>query len=90
MTGEISLRGAVLPVGGIKEKVIAAHRSGIKRIILPKDNEKNILDIPEEVRKDLQFIIVETIEDVLRETLGLELLQPSLTSLLEEDTLITV
>ncbi|WP_160675368.1 endopeptidase La [Clostridium sp. C8-1-8] len=90
MTGEISLRGAVLPVGGIKEKVIAAHRSGIKRIILPKDNEKNILDIPEEVRKDLQFIIVDTIEEVLRETLGLELLQPSLTNVLEEDNLITI
>jgi len=73
MTGEISLRGVVLPVGGIKEKVLAAHRSGIKRIILPKDNEKDILDIPEEVRNELKFILVETIEDVLKETIGLDL-----------------
>lgn len=73
MTGEISLRGAVLPVGGIKEKVLAAHRSGIKRVILPKDNEKDILDIPKDVRNDLQFILVETIEDVLKETIGIKL-----------------
>lgn len=73
MTGEISLRGAVMPVGGIKEKVIAAHRSGIKRVILPKDNEKDITDVPEEVRNDLQFILVETVEDVIRETIGIDL-----------------
>lgn len=77
MTGEISLRGAVLPVGGIKEKVLAAHRSGIKRIILPKDNEKDILDIPKEVRNELQFILVETVEDVIKETLGIKLPKPS-------------
>ena len=73
MTGEISLRGAVLPVGGIKEKVLAAHRSGIKRIILPRDNEKDIADIPKEVQKELEFILVETVEDVLKETIGIEL-----------------
>ncbi|HHX62429.1 MAG TPA: endopeptidase La [Epulopiscium sp.] len=73
MTGEISLRGAVLPVGGIKEKVLAAHRAGIKRIILPKDNEKDITDIPEDVQKELEFILVETIEDVIKETIGIEL-----------------
>ncbi len=73
MTGEISLRGAVLPVGGIKEKVLAAHRAGIKRIILPKDNEKDITDIPKDVQKELKFIFVETIEDVIKETLGIEL-----------------
>ena len=72
MTGEISLRGAVLPVGGIKEKVLAAHRAGIKRIILPKDNEKDITDIPEDVQKELEFILVETIEDVIKETIGIE------------------
>lgn len=84
MTGEISLRGAVLPVGGIKEKVLAAHRAGIKRIILPKDNEKDILDIPKEVRNDLRFILVETIEDVLKETIGLELPKPGVFNMLEE------
>ena len=73
MTGEISLRGAVLPVGGIKEKVIAAHRSGIKRVILPKDNEMDIKDVPQEVREDLEFILVETIEEVIKETIGIEL-----------------
>lgn len=73
MTGEISLRGAVLPVGGIKEKVLAAHRAGIKRIILPKDNKKDITDIPQDVQKELEFILVETIEEVIKETIGIEL-----------------
>lgn len=76
MTGEISLRGAVLEVGGIKEKVLAAHRAGIEKIILPKDNEKNLTDIPEEVKSELKFILVETIEDVIKETLGIELPKP--------------
>ena len=65
MTGEISLSGLVLPVGGIKEKVLAAHRAGIKRIILPKANEKDLKDVPQEVREDLTFILVERIEEVL-------------------------
>jgi ATP-dependent Lon protease len=65
MTGEISLSGLVLPVGGIKEKVLAAHRAGIKRIILPKANEKDLKEVPEEVRDDLTFILVERIEEVL-------------------------
>lgn len=77
MTGEISLRGAVLPVGGIKEKVLAAHRAGIKRVILPKGNEKDLMDIPKEVRNELQFILVETIEDVIKETIGIELPKPA-------------
>ncbi len=76
MTGEISLRGAVLPVGGIKEKVLAGHRAGIKRIILPKDNQKDLDDIPEEVKKEIEFILVESVEDVLKETLRLELPKP--------------
>lgn len=83
MTGEVSLRGAVMPVGGIKEKVLAAHRAGIKRVILPKDNEMNIKDIPEEVREDLTFILVETVEDVLKETLMIDLPKPK--SFLEFD-----
>jgi len=65
MTGEISLSGLVLPVGGIKEKVLAAHRAGIKRIILPRPNEKDLKDVPQEVRDDLTFIPVERIEEVL-------------------------
>ncbi len=75
MTGEISLRGVVLPVGGIKEKVIAAHRSEIQRIILPKANEKDLIDVPREVQEDLKFIFVETVEDVIRETIGIDLPQ---------------
>lgn len=73
MTGEITLSGQVLPVGGIKEKVIAAQRSGITKILLPKENEKDVLDIPEEVRSALTIIYVASIEEVLREALGVEL-----------------
>ena len=73
MTGEITLSGQVLPVGGIKEKVIAAQRSGITKVLLPKDNEKDVSDIPEEVRNALTIIHLSTIEEVLREALGIEL-----------------
>jgi ATP-dependent Lon protease len=65
MTGEISLSGLVLPVGGIKDKVLAAHRAGIKRVILPKSNEKDLKEVPQEVRDNLTFILVERIEEVL-------------------------
>ncbi|MBX3302717.1 MAG: endopeptidase La [Nitrospira sp.] len=65
MTGEISLSGLVLPVGGVKEKVLAAHRAGITRIILPKANEKDLKDVPQEVRDELTFILAERIEEVL-------------------------
>ena len=64
MTGETSLRGLVLPVGGIKEKVIAAHRMGIKRIILPPKNEKDMIDIPEKVKEEVEFFFPETVEEV--------------------------
>jgi len=70
MTGETSLRGLVLPVGGIKEKVIAAHRAGVKRVILPPKNKKDVKEIPETVKNDLEFFFPETIEEVL--TLALE------------------
>lgn len=76
MTGEISLRGAVLPVGGIKEKVLAAHRAGIKRVILPKENLKDLDDVPDDVKSEIEFIPVETVEDVIKETIGIELPKP--------------
>src|SRR3990172_3734863 len=69
MTGEITLRGLVLPVGGIKEKTLAAHRSGLKTVILPRRNEADLEDLPEEVRKDLKFIFVDSIDEVLRSAL---------------------
>jgi ATP-dependent Lon protease len=69
MTGEITLRGLVLPVGGIKEKVLAAHRSSMKTIVLPSRNEADLEDLPEEVRNSIQFIFAETVDDVLRATL---------------------
>jgi ATP-dependent Lon protease len=65
MTGEITLRGRVLPIGGLKEKVLGAHRAGIKTIILPKGNEADIEDVPEEVRNVLDFHPVETLQQVL-------------------------
>ncbi len=73
MTGEITLSGAILPVGGIREKVLAAHRAGITKVILPKENERDLQDIPEDVRNELNFVTVETIEEVLREALDIEL-----------------
>jgi len=76
MTGEVTLSGAVLPVGGIKEKVLAAHRAGIKTVILPRENERDLVDVPEDARRELAFVAVDTIEDVLRETLGIELHGP--------------
>jgi ATP-dependent Lon protease len=66
MTGEITLRGQVLPVGGVKEKVLAAHRIGIKTIILPNQNEKDLEDIPKKVQKDIHFHFVAKMKDVLK------------------------
>jgi ATP-dependent Lon protease len=66
MTGEITLRGVVLPVGGIKEKVLAAHRAGVKIIILPKWNQKDLVDIPPKVQKEIQFYFVDDMMDVLK------------------------
>jgi ATP-dependent Lon protease len=65
MTGEVTLRGLVLPVGGIKEKVLAAHRAGIKRVIIPARNEKDLLDVPEQARKELDFVFAAHMDDVL-------------------------
>ena len=72
MTGEITLRGAVMPVGGIKEKVFAAHRAGIKKIVLPRRNERDLKDVPVEVKSDLKFVFAETVEEALYHVLGLE------------------
>jgi ATP-dependent Lon protease len=69
MTGEITLRGKVLPVGGIKEKVLAAHRTGIRSVILPSRNERDVEEVPEELRGQLRFIFVDDAEEVLRHAL---------------------
>lgn len=66
MTGEITLRGRVLEIGGVKEKVIAAHRAGLKTVIIPKDNKKDLDDIPASVKRDIKFVFAENIEDVLK------------------------
>jgi ATP-dependent Lon protease len=70
MTGEISLRGLVLPVGGIKEKVLAAHRAGIKRVLLPARNRKDFEDIPESARDGLEFVWLEQVDDAMAAVLG--------------------
>ena len=72
MTGEVTLRGNVLPIGGLKEKVLAAHRGGIKHVLLPKENEKDIEDIPESIRAELKLEPVEHMDEVLRRALELE------------------
>ncbi len=70
MTGEITLRGAVMPVGGIKEKIIAAHRAGIKRVVLSKKNERDLREVPETVKKDMEFYFVENISELLAYVFG--------------------
>ena len=66
MTGEITLRGRVLGIGGLKEKVIGAHRAGIKTIFIPKENEKDLDEIPKEVKKDINFITVNNYNDIFK------------------------
>jgi len=65
MSGEITLRGAVLPVGGIKEKVLAAHRAGVKRIVLPEKNKKDMIDVPDVVKSEVEFFFVKKVEELL-------------------------
>jgi ATP-dependent Lon protease len=69
MTGEITLRGRVLPIGGLKEKALAAHRAGIRKILIPQDNEKDIVEIPESVRNEITFIPVSHMDQVLEHAL---------------------
>jgi ATP-dependent Lon protease len=75
MTGEITLRGRVLEIGGVKEKVIAAHRAGIKIVLLPKNNKKDLEDIPEIISKELEFHFVEHMDEVLKIALTKKLLK---------------
>uniref|UniRef100_UPI004057B496 S16 family serine protease n=1 Tax=Candidatus Electronema sp. TaxID=2698783 RepID=UPI004057B496 len=70
MTGEVTLRGRVLPIGGLKEKALAALRAGITKVIIPKDNEKDLVEIPEEMRSKLTFYPVSHMDEVLQLTLG--------------------
>ena len=69
LTGEITLRGRVLPIGGLKEKVLAAHRIGIRTILLPEDNQPDLSDIPADIRKRLTFKFVKTMDEVIAEAL---------------------
>jgi ATP-dependent Lon protease len=75
MTGEMTLRGQILPIGGLKEKVLAAHRVGLKKVIFPKQNEPDLEDIPDEVRQAVEFITVEKYDEVLPH--ALEPLEPA-------------
>jgi ATP-dependent Lon protease len=69
MTGEITLRGRILTVGGLKEKVMAAHRAGIKTVIVPRRNQKDMVEIPKKIQRDLKFVFVDRMDDVLPVTL---------------------
>jgi ATP-dependent Lon protease len=69
MTGEVTLRGLVLPIGGLKEKSIAADRSGLTKILIPKENEKDIEDIPKEVVDKLEIVLIETVEQAVKSVL---------------------
>lgn len=76
MTGEITLRGRILPIGGVKEKILAAHRAGVKIIVLPKKNKKDLVEIPAKIRKQLKFVFVERMEEVLPVALAPEPIAP--------------
>ena len=69
MTGEVTLSGDVMPIGGLKEKSLAAHRAGITTVIIPQENEKDLVEVPDEVRKELKFIPVATVHDAIEHAL---------------------
>src|SRR5207253_9894857 len=70
MTGEVSLRGLVLPIGGVKEKTLAALRAGIRTVMLPRRNQKDLEDVPAEAREKLEFVFLERVEDAVRTAIG--------------------
>lgn len=76
MTGEITLRGAVMPIGGLKEKLLAAHRAGVRKALIPRENIADLREVPEQVKEEMQIVPVNTIEDVMRETIGISLPAP--------------
>ena len=87
MTGEITLRGKVLPIGGVKEKVLAAHRSGLKTIIVPRENEKDLADIPKNVLDSLDVYMVESMDEVLKIALAEPLeIAPAVTTAVSGDS----
>ena len=73
MTGEVTITGQVLQIGGLKEKLLAAHRAGIKHVIIPKDNEKDLVDIPKKVKEDIKITGVNNVDEVLKIALKNEL-----------------
>ncbi len=73
MTGEVTVTGQVLPIGGLKEKLLAAHRAGVKHVIIPKDNEKDLVDIPSKVKDEIKITPIETVDEVLKLALKKEL-----------------
>jgi ATP-dependent Lon protease len=73
MTGEITLRGIVLPIGGLKEKLLAAHRAGIRKVLIPFENKKDLAEIPEVIKKNIDIICVKNVDEVLKHALTKEL-----------------
>ena len=88
MTGEITVRGKVLPIGGLKEKLLAAHRQGIREAILPKDNEKDLPDIPENIRQDMKLHFVTSMDEVLKLALEREIEGPAMGPILSANDII--
>jgi len=82
MTGEITVRGRVLPIGGLKEKILAAHRQGIREVVLPADNEKDLPDIPENVRGEMKLHFVNSMDEVLKLALEREIEMAPITAML--------
>ena len=66
MTGEVTLRGLVLPIGGLKEKLLAAHRAGIKKVLIPEENQKDLTEVPDSIKKNMEIIAVKNVDEVLK------------------------